>query len=248
MQSNGTPSLFSSRALRLWSLFAVLSGWIFVVGCELEPDVDDPDAFNGGDAGNDTGGGGNDTGTDTNRGCGADNFCNTTCSNDPDCGCACERQGGRCDAVSAGSSASCGCDNDCSGRSACLADGSCDTFCPNDPDCVTETECQCDYNGRICEASRPGSSSTCTCDPDCSGGRVACSSDGHCDTFCPRDTDPDCRTSPTCSCDYNEGICEAKRRGSSDNCECDEDCDGTFACKSDGHCDTWCPAGDDPDC
>ncbi len=131
----------------------------------------------------------------------------------------------------------------------CGSDGTCDNFCPPgaDPDCDVET-CDCDYYGGICEADAPDSSDFCDCDDDCGAGDRACSADSHCDTFCPDGFDPDCDDPPACDCDYNDGICEAAERGSSETCACDEDCAGTDACKSDGHCDTWCPDGFDPDC
>lgn len=31
-------------------------------------------------------------------------------------------------------------------------------------------------------------------------------------------------------------------------CACDSDCDLYETCEGDGHCDTWCPTGSDPDC
>jgi hypothetical protein len=52
-----------------------------------------------------------------------------------------------------------------------------------------------------------------------------------------------------CSCDYNMGICEPAARSSTAPCTCDPDCTGgAMPCQGDGHCDTWCPAGVDPDC
>jgi|GEM_PF-2852274 len=64
---------------------------------------------------------------------------------------------------------------------------------------------------------------------------------------------------PTTSdkCDFNPGVCEIQFKCNTIPCFCDEDCyvkntDGTWAtpptCTSDGHCDTWCVKGTDPDC
>ncbi|MCA9564809.1 MAG: hypothetical protein KC561_15035, partial [Myxococcales bacterium] len=55
----------------------------------------------------------------------------------------------------------------------------------------------------------------------------------------------------TCDCDHPGlgNVCEAASRNSSATCDCDQDCGaGESACGSDGHCDSWCPEGDDPDC
>lgn len=196
--------------------------------------------------GGDAGGGGTDGG---GVDCSSDGVCEAGCgSTDPDCGCSCDRDTTRCDAVSSGSTTACQCDPDCG--IACTSDGSCDTFCPadRDPDCET-SECACDVFGGVCEAAEFGSTTTCACDEDCVGGAVACSEDDHCDSYCPEGTDPDCGEPTECSCDFNEGICEPNADGSSDACECDPDCaGGEQPCKFDGHCDSWCPDGFDPDC
>lgn len=134
---------------------------------------------------------------------------------------------------------------DFSGSDACLHWGlavSCDLAggetCSNGA-CVVS--CDCDFHAGVCEAEAPGSSTACACDGDCG---TACGADGHCDTWCPSGTDPDC----DCSCDFNE-YCEAAAQGSSDTCACDPDCElNEWACDDDGHCDTWCPSGVDPDC
>jgi hypothetical protein len=58
----------------------------------------------------------------------------------------------------------------------------------------------------------------------------------------------------TPNCDWTPGKCDAQFRCSNKRCFCDPDCydDATLApkpaCSSDGHCDTWCPKGEDPDC
>ncbi|HEY3351796.1 MAG TPA: hypothetical protein VGQ83_00985 [Polyangia bacterium] len=109
--------------------------------------------------------------------------------------------------------------------------------------CVAK--CACDYYRNVCEAASPGSSTACACDPDCAG-KQPCQNDGHCDTWCPLGTDPDCGA--TCACNYNQ-YCEAGAQGSSDSCACDPDCEThDVACMDDGHCDSWCPPGVDPDC
>ncbi|MBU0504637.1 hypothetical protein KJ708_01495 [bacterium] len=51
-----------------------------------------------------------------------------------------------------------------------------------------------------------------------------------------------------CNCHYKEVYCEASAPDSSTKCSCDPDCSGSEACSSDGYCDHWCPAGEDPDC
>jgi hypothetical protein len=105
--------------------------------------------------------------------------------------CDCDFNAGICEPEAPGSTTACGCDPDCG--TPCGQDGHCDSWCPagQDPDCA----CACDYN-EYCEADAQGSSATCPCDPDCELHEVACSDDGHCDTFCPdppaADADPDC--------------------------------------------------------
>jgi hypothetical protein len=155
----------------------------------------------------------------TEQYCIADQWCDPDCQYDPDCGSA----------------------PDCTSDSWCNPD--CATG--NDPDC--QSECSCDYN-EFCEAAAKGSSSTCTCDTDCAGGKSACSADYHCDTFCPTGVDPDCVEE--CSCDNTDGVCEpaTKNDPAMTPCDCDDDCVLSEPCDIDGHCDTWCPAGEDPDC
>jgi hypothetical protein len=103
--------------------------------------------------------------------------------------------------------------------------------------------CDCDFTHGICEPTAPGSTTACSCDPDCSG-TSACGADAYCDSWCPPNVDPDCN----CGCTYNE-YCEADAVGSTGTCSCDPDCEvNEVACSDDGHCDTWCPAGYDPDC
>jgi hypothetical protein len=122
-----------------------------------------------------------------------------------------------------------------------------ETTCPTGQTCTNgtcATVCDCDFYRDICEPGAPNSAVACSCDPDCSGGKQPCGDDGHCDSWCPAGVDPDCG----CSCDYNE-YCEAAERDSSETCLCDPDCEPhDWACSDDGHCDTWCPTGYDPDC
>jgi hypothetical protein len=104
--------------------------------------------------------------------------------------------------------------------------------------------CACDFYDGVCEPQSPGSTVPCACDPDCAGGALPCTHDGHCDTWCPPETDPDCE----CACQHNE-YCEAAAPGESATCACDPDCGlHDVACADDGHCDTYCPPGADPDC
>jgi len=147
-------------------------------------------------------------------------------------------------------------DNACNGNEDCAScPGDCgecgaecgDDACNGDEDCTTCAadcgecpECECDYNGGICEAAENPSTVACDCDPDCEGGGQACSADGHCDTYCPKNEDPDCEG---CECDYNDGICEPESDGSDTACDCDTDCADTDPCGEDGHCDTWCDPG-----
>ena len=146
------------------------------------------------------------------------------------------------------------CAPDCGGRE-CGDDGcggSCGPGCSAGELCAWEsgscvTSCACDFDVGFCEPDAPDSFTACGCDPDCApspGGGWPCTGDGYCDVWCPIDSDPDCY----CSCDYN-GYCEAAEYGSTATCMCDEACEPhESACSDDGHCDSWCPAGADPDC
>jgi hypothetical protein len=117
---------------------------------------------------------------------------------------------------------------DCTGGESC-ENGTCGDFC------------NCDNEPSICEAESPNTTTPCGCDPDCG---TPCQSDGYCDDWCTPGADPDCG----CSCDFNE-YCEAEAQGSTNTCACDYDCEPhEHACMDDAHCDTWCPAGEDPDC
>lgn len=96
-----------------------------------------------------------------------------------------------------------------------------------------------------------------------------CASDGICNFQCADNsgnpTDPDCnpntpqnsnsaKKSASCSCDYWGFVCEASEKCSTQECSCDPDCAApagctdSLACVGDGHCDTWCPTGEDIDC
>lgn len=154
------------------------------------------------------------------------------------------------------------CDTPSCGDGACTQGEDCGS-CPQDCDCP----CECDHNVQgVCEADHPGTSASCACDPDCDS-QGACISDGHCDTYCPDGDDPDCNTAcdksahydpdcktsqAACSCDYHNDVCEmeVKHDANMKPCYCDSDCYDEFTdpCVDEGHCDTWCPAGQDPDC
>jgi hypothetical protein len=85
--------------------------------------------------------------------------------------------------------------------------------------------------------------SACDDDPDCSD--LDCRDDGECDARCT--DDPDCFGD--CPCDFRTGICEPADDPSTERCGCDPMCRGDGRpCSEDGHCDTWCPEGADPDC
>jgi hypothetical protein len=265
-----------SRNLRHLLLFSLIGASAWAIGCSLDecettadceegatcvievgeetgtcegPETNGTDTGGTVDAGRDSGTDiGRDSGTDPTPVCGGDGACNPDCGGtDPDCTstCDCDNTVSFCD-NSGSSTAVCACDDDCIGRTACSDDGFCDDSCPEGSD--LNCDCSCDYNDNVCESRARGTTETCACDFDCQNGETACGDDNHCDTFCPDGTDPDCDTEPECSCDYNEGICEVASRGSSMECMCDTDCVGADPCKNDGHCDTWCPAGFDPDC
>lgn len=159
----------------------------------------------------------------------------------------------------------------------CDADGYCNyaecgfpTAHPTDPDCnqaidalgdksSKDPSCNCNYWGGVCEAISKCSSAICLCDTDCTPPdgslKGACVSDGHCDTYCEKDTDPDCagasgngKYCSAPSCNKKSGVCNAKS-GTTSECADDPDCDGILLpCESDGYCDKACSAGADPDC
>lgn len=60
----------------------------------------------------------------------------------------------------------------------------------------------------------------------------------------------------TRNCNWTDGVCDAQFRCSNKRCFCDPDCYDDAAdpivampaCGEDGHCDTWCPTGEDADC
>jgi hypothetical protein len=60
----------------------------------------------------------------------------------------------------------------------------------------------------------------------------------------------------TRNCNWTDGVCDAQFRCSLKRCFCDPDCyndavdpmEAMPACAEDGHCDTWCPTGEDADC
>ncbi|MCA9523047.1 MAG: metallophosphoesterase [Myxococcales bacterium] len=84
----------------------------------------------------------------------------------------------------------------------------------------------------------------CASDPDCSS--QDCTAGNSCNIHCTMDVD--CRSD--CPCDFNKDICEPLEKGSTTRCACDPDCmnEDAAPCKKDGHCDSWCPTGTDPDC
>ncbi|MCA9523513.1 MAG: hypothetical protein KC609_21205 [Myxococcales bacterium] len=165
--------------------------------------------------------------------CSADNYCNTDCANDPDCALNCEADNFCNSLCPAGE------DPDCP---ICELDHICDSRCASDPDCG----CTCNFNQGICEPQAKDSTAACSCDPDCLPDQSPCQLDGHCDSWCPANTDPDCGS---CDCDFNDGICEPKSKGTTTPCPCDADCaGGKQPCAADGHCDSWCPVSADPDC
>jgi hypothetical protein len=201
----------------------------------------------GGNNGGNTGGGGDNTGGGGGGGGGGEEgFCG---------------EDGTCNP-------SCRYDADC----ACASDGTCNPSCRADPDCA-KPSCSCDYTPGTCEVKSKCSPDVCTCDDDCTG-VSPCGSDGHCDTWCPTDWDPDCAGDAdngkyctggggggdedagggggggggSCSCDYTPGVCDAEAKCSLDACYCDVDCDIYESCEPDGHCDSWCPTDSDPDC
>lgn len=171
--------------------------------------------------------------TTTPPDCSADGYCNPDCSNDPDCQLNCE-QDNFCNTLCPAKA-----DPDCP---VCELDGTCDARCTADPDCG----CTCNFNPGICEPQAKGQTTACSCDPDCLPDKKPCALDGHCDSWCPANTDPDCGS---CDCNFNDGICEPQSKGTTTPCPCDPDCaNGKQPCAADGHCDSWCPTGTDPDC
>jgi hypothetical protein len=202
----------------LW--LAATAAAILYVACG--PTNLDSDADSGSDA-------------DTPATCIDDGFCDPACStgSDPDC-CLCDQDPIACNAASQGSTTACACDPNCSSTVlACGDDNYCDPFCTEDPN-------NCDYYDNVCEAIERDSTESCNCDVDCDTTHPACDADSHCDTWCPDGEDPDC-TSPTCPCEYFDGICESEADGSTRTCNCDTDCGtGDVACQQDNHCDNFC--------
>lgn len=213
--------------MRRHARLLVALGIVFIAfaGCEIIDDLSDAQ---------DTAGGAETT----EQYCIADQWCDPECNYDPDCG----------------SGPDCTNDNWCNPD--CATGG--------DPDCAVA--CTCDYHDGICEPTAKESSAACACDDDCAGGKTPCGDDGHCDTWCPSGTDPDCGSSDcdqsafydpdckssTCSCDYHNDVCEMQTKNDANMkpCYCDADCSDEYfdPCSNEGHCDTWCPAGQDPDC
>lgn len=142
--------------------------------------------------------------------CSANGICNPACADDPDCAtCDCDRQDNVCNVSIDYTDSACGCDPDCATRDTCDDDdGVCDTYChARDNDCPDD----CNWYWDVCEAEANHSDNPCDNDPDCGPGNVACSDDGHCDTFCdPTNLNPppeyDC-TDPNCDEDA-DGSCD----------------------------------------
>ena len=209
--------------------------------CELTDDL----GLDGTRTSTDTGGGG---GVQPNP-CASDGSCNTNCTNDPDCA---------------------------APPDPCRRDGSCNQSCANNPDCQPDDSCN--HNPGVCEVATKCSTTECATDPDCEewyacdsdehcdtwcttgsdpdcagtagdgkycGGTQECVADDYCDESCA--SDPDCGGGP-CSCNYNANVCEVSQKCSESECSCDPDCGQAYACDWDGHCDTWCSTGADPDC
>jgi len=113
------------------------------------------------------------------------------------------------------------------------SNGVCDTTCTDECAAQSDTQCNtsgsgyqvCDYYG-VSTCLTWGPTINCGVDEVCTGGSCVVS----------------------CDCDFYAGICEPDSPGSTTACACDPDCTGGTPCDSDGHCDTWCPSGADPDC
>ena len=154
------------KLIKLMAILSVLA--VFAFGCEL--DEEGADATGGT---TDTGGGGTDTGGTVDP-----------CPN--------------CPVVD-------------SSKYSLAADGSCNTALYYDIDCANEADgffsyacgkAKCDFNNNVCEAASPCDAwwklndgivvKPCSNDPDCvaaGGPPIPCMSDGHCDTWCPLNTD-----------------------------------------------------------
>ncbi len=159
--------------------------------------------------------------------------CSSACTNE------CTQNAKRCDG--AGGYQECG-DFD---ADSCLEWGS-TTPCPQGETC----------SGGVCSA---------TCEDECEDGQRECTASGDgfrvcavndsgCAVWGPVnscDSGESCQNGECvepCSCDFFPNVCEAASPGSTTACSCDDDCANSSACTSDGHCDTWCPSGADPDC
>ena len=196
-------------------------------GCDVANDADADGTNTGGGGGGgvaDTGGGGGGGGGGT-PGCVVDDYCNTAeCSLNQDPDC---NPAAPCDPGSCGNN----------------------KFDP---------KCECNYYGGVCEAIAHCNDAVCLCDTDCTPPdgslKAACVSDAHCDSWCPKDSDPDCagssKNGAKCSkptCNTKSGFCNASP-GSTSNCADDPDCNSGDACEGDGWCDGGCTKGADPDC
>jgi hypothetical protein len=205
-----------------WSaaLLLVLASF---AACDVTNDSDADSTGGGGTV--DTPVGTPDTGGTPTDECGADEYCNY----DP-AGATCSDTSGR------------PTDPDCNPAIKALGDKSNGKWDPN---------CSCNFWGGICEAISKCSPAVCLCDTDCTPTdgslEAACTNDNHCDTYCPKNADPNCsggdngKYCSAPSCNQKSGVCES-------GCSSDPDC-GTFEpCEGDGFCDSKCAAGADPDC
>lgn len=190
---------------RLGLALIILCTLILATGCELDSGTSDA-----GDVGTTDATTTPDAVADQALDCSANGICNSACAADPDCTtCDCDRQNNVCNVSTDYTDSACGCDPDCSTRSTCDDDdGVCDTYChARDNDCDDD----CNWYEDVCEAEANHSSERCDNDPDCTGSDAACSSDGHCDTFCdPTNPNPppeyDCKD-PDCDED-TDGSCD----------------------------------------
>ena len=159
---------------------------MLATGCELDSG-DDADA---GDVGTTDATSTPDGTADVALDCSANGICNSACAADPDCTpCDCDRDDNLCNmSVDYSRDSQCGCDPDCATRDLCDDDdGVCDDYChARDDDCPDS----CNYYDDICEADEDHSSERCDNDPHCTGSDSACSTDGHCDTYCDPETSP----------------------------------------------------------
>ena len=132
-----------------------------------------------------------------------------------------------------------------------------DGTCDNGETCKTcAKDCgPCCPNGK-CDYGESCNSCAADCGP-CKPGQ--CGGGDGCNPACGIDGDPDC--DPQCGCNWHspvpgsgktlkdsKKVCEPEAPDTTQPCHCDPDCWDQQTCSGDGHCDTWCPEGKDPDC